>query len=46
MLMMPGDSLTYGSENAHTMANGGDEDLVLIASALLEATQPGFVFVE
>ncbi|HZJ08955.1 MAG TPA: hypothetical protein VFD39_04620 [Trueperaceae bacterium] len=38
-----GDSFAY--EGAmHTMANPGDEPLVLLVSALLDPEQPGFIF--
>jgi quercetin dioxygenase-like cupin family protein len=41
-----GDSLAYGSESHHVMRNAGDDDLVLIISALLASDQPGFEFTE
>ena len=41
-----GDSLTYGADSHHIMRNAGDDDLVLLVSALLASDQPGFVFTE
>ncbi len=46
VLLEPGDSVAYGSDAHHVMRNGGDEPLVLIASALLAEEQPGFIFAE
>jgi quercetin dioxygenase-like cupin family protein len=41
--MQAGDSLAY--EGAlHTMANEGDETLILVVAALLDPNQPGFMF--
>jgi len=45
-ILTAGDSLAYGEGSHHIMANGGDDDLVLIISALLKADQPGFEFSE
>jgi quercetin dioxygenase-like cupin family protein len=41
-----GDSLSYGEESHHIMRNAGNDDLVLILSALLASDQPGFEFTE
>lgn len=41
-----GDSLAYGEAAAHTMANAGDEPLVLLVSAILDPAQPGFMFMD
>ena len=38
-----GDSLFY-QDARHTMANTGEEPLVLLVSALLDSEEPGFVF--
>ncbi|HEX7039941.1 MAG TPA: cupin domain-containing protein [Trueperaceae bacterium] len=41
--LQAGDSLAY--EGAlHTMANEGDETLILVVAALLDPNQPGFMF--
>jgi quercetin dioxygenase-like cupin family protein len=43
LVLQAGDVLTY--EGAiHTMRNAGDEPLVLLASVLLAADQPAFIF--
>lgn len=42
----PGDSVAYDQTAGHTMANGGDEPLVLLVSALLAVDQQGFLFEE
>lgn len=42
----PGDSVAYDQIAGHTMANGGDEPLVLLVSALLATDQQGFMFEE
>jgi hypothetical protein len=36
------DSIAYGPDAGKTMANGGDEPLVLVASMLLDPDQPVF----
>lgn len=46
VILETGDSVAYGSDTHHIMRNGGDEPLVLMASALLAAEQPGFIFAE
>lgn len=46
VILEASDSVADGSDTHHVMRNAGDEPLVLIASALLAAEQPGFVFTE
>lgn len=41
--LQPGDSFSYEGA-VHTMANPGDEPLVLLVSALLDPAMPGFMF--
>lgn len=43
LTMQPGDVLTYEGA-VHTMENPGDEPLVLLATVLLAADQPAFIF--
>jgi quercetin dioxygenase-like cupin family protein len=43
LLMEPGDVLTYEGA-VHTMGNPGNEPLVLLATVLLDADQPAFIF--
>ena len=43
-ILNAGDSLAYSEEAAHTMANPGDEPLVLLVSAILDPDQDGFMF--
>jgi quercetin dioxygenase-like cupin family protein len=45
-ILTAGDSLAYGEESHHIMKNGGDDNLVLVISALLKADQPGFEFTQ
>lgn len=45
LILESGDTLAYEGA-VHTMANAGDEPLVLLVSALLVADQPGFLFAE
>lgn len=42
-VLNPGDVLTYEGA-VHTMANAGDEPLVLLATVLLATDQPAFIF--
>lgn len=45
VVLEAGDSLTYnGEEASHTMANGGEEPVVLLIAALLASGEEGFQF--
>jgi hypothetical protein len=41
-----GDSLAYDEAAAHTMVNAGEGMLVLLVSAVLDPSQPGFMFMD
>ena len=45
LTMEPGDHLFYDGA-VHTMRNDGDDELVLLVSALLDPNEPGFQFME
>lgn len=45
-ILKAGDSLAYSEEAAHTMVNAGEDTLVLLVSAILDPTQPGFMFMD
>jgi mannose-6-phosphate isomerase-like protein (cupin superfamily) len=45
-ILNEGDSLVYSEAAAHTMANPGDEPLVLLVSAILSPDMPGFMFMD
>ena len=46
LVLMPGDAVSYDQNSHHIMRNVGSEPLVLLASGILAADQPGFLFVE
>lgn len=39
-----GDSVSYEGDTHHSMSNIGDEPLVLMVAAVLDANEPGFLF--
>lgn len=41
-----GDSVSYEGDTHHSMSNIGDEPLVLMVAAVLDANEPGFIFGE
>ena len=46
-VLNPGDTVAYDADTTgHVMMNNGTEPLVLMASVLFEAGQPGFIFEE
>lgn len=46
LVLMPGDAVSYDQDSHHIMRNVGSDPLVLLASGILAADQPGFLFVE
>ena len=46
LVLGAGDSVSYDHDAHHVMRNSGDEPLVLMATGILAADQPGFIFVE
>lgn len=46
LVLTSGDAVSYDQDSHHIMRNIGSEPLVLLASGILAADQPGFLFVE
>jgi mannose-6-phosphate isomerase-like protein (cupin superfamily) len=46
LVLNPGDAVSYDQDSHHIMRNTGSEPLVLLASGILAADQPGFLFAD
>jgi mannose-6-phosphate isomerase-like protein (cupin superfamily) len=46
LVLNPGDAVSYDQDSHYIMRNTGSEPLVLLASGILAADQPGFLFVD